>query len=298
MSELLDKLRTGRVLLLDGAMGTTLQNRGLEPGVCPESFNVSHPDIVQQIVEEYVAAGSDIVETNSFGGSRYKLQHFGLEDKTFEFNMLAAQISRRAAGRKALVAGSVGPTGQFLQPLGDESQVDMYQAFKEQTEALAAGGADVIFIETMMALEEAQVAYRAVRENTQIPVVVSFTFEKNARGQYRTLMGVSPEQIAREFTQAGADIIGSNCGAGIQQLTEICRQLRQHTDKYILIKPNAGLPVLRDGKTVFNDTPEQMAEYVDELLECGVNLFGGCCGTTAEHIKAFRKKLDDRLTAG
>ncbi|MFC1782815.1 homocysteine S-methyltransferase family protein [Planctomycetota bacterium] len=292
MSVLLDKLSTGKVLLLDGAMGTTLQKRGLKPGQCPESWNVSQPHKIQQVIAEYVAVGADIVETNSFGGTSFKLKQFGLADKVFEYNNLAAQISRRAAGKNVLVAGSIGPTGQFLQPLGEVSEQDMYLAYQQQVTALADGGADVFFIETMMALDEAHVAFRAARQNTQLPVVVSFTFEKNANGLYRTIMGVSPEQVAAEFTAAGADIIGSNCGSGIVQMIDICREIAQHTDKYIFIKPNAGLPVLENGQTVFKETPEQMAEHVDELIDCGVNLFGGCCGTTAEHIKAFRQILD------
>ena len=279
MNGLLDKLSAHKVLLLDGAMGTTLQKRGLKPGQCPESLNADRPDIVQTIVAQYVTAGADIVETNTFGGTSFKLKHFGLAHKVSEYNKLG-------------VAGSVGPTGQVLQPLGEVSGQDMYLAYQQQVTALAEGGADVIFIETMMALDEAHVAFRAARQNTQLPVVVSFTFEKNAKGLYRTMMGVSPEQVAAEFTAAGADIIGSNCGSGIVQMIDICREMAQHTDKYIFIKPNAGLPVLENGQTVFKETPAQMAEHVDELIDCGVNLFGGCCGTTAEHIKAFREKLD------
>jgi len=296
MSQLLSKLSNNNILLLDGALGTVLHQRGLEPGACPESLNAQRPEMVQTVIAEYVAAGSDIVETNSFGGTRYQLGHYGLEDKVFEYNKLAAEISKKAAADHALVAGSIGPTGQFLKPLGNVSQTDMYQAFKEQIAGLIAGGVDMFFIETMMALDEAEVAFHAARENSQVPVIVSFTFEKNTKDLYRTMMGVSPEQVAQRFTKLGADAVGSNCGSGIEYMIEIAEIMAQHTDKYIFIKPNAGLPVIEDGQTVYKATPQEMGERVGELLDIGVRLFGGCCGTTVEHIKTFRAVIDKHLT--
>jgi 5-methyltetrahydrofolate--homocysteine methyltransferase len=272
-------------------MGTSLQNLGLEAGACPEQWNITHSEQVQSVIAGYVAAGSDIVETNSFGGTRYKLEYFGLADEVRQLNRVAAEIARKAAGQNCFVIGSVGPTGQFLAPLGTQTEQDMYEAFREQVVALAQGGADAICIETMTALEEARVALRAAKENTDLVTIVTFTFDKTAQGQYRTMMGVSPAQAAREMTALDADIVGSNCGSGPENMIPICREMRDNTDRFIMIQPNAGLPILEDGKTLFKATPEDMAQGVGLLIAGGANIIGGCCGTTDAHIKAMREKL-------
>jgi 5-methyltetrahydrofolate--homocysteine methyltransferase len=204
---------------------------------------------------------------------------------------VAAEIARKAAGQNCFVIGSVGPTGQFLAPLGTQTEQDMYEAFREQVVALAQGGADAICIETMTALEEARVALRAAKENTDLVTIVTFTFDKTAQGQYRTMMGVSPAQAAREMTALDADIVGSNCGSGPENMIPICREMRDNTDRFIMIQPNAGLPILEDGKTLFKATPEDMAQGVGLLIAGGANIIGGCCGTTDAHIKAMREKL-------
>ncbi len=295
MSRLLERLNSVRVLLCDGGMGTGLQKLGLEPGVCPELLNVEQRDMVLQVTAGYVSAGSDLVETNTFGGTRYKLKHYGLDDRTAELNRAGAEVAREAAGPDRLVLGSVGPTGEFMAPLGLETEENMYEAFKEQVMALAAGGVDAICIETMTALEEAKVALKAAKENTNLPVINTFTFDRTASGEYRTMMGISPAQAAEEMTAAGSDIIGSNCGNGPEDLLAIAKELRAHTDRLLMIQPNAGMPVLEEGKTVFKAAPAEMAACVKPLVEAGANIIGGCCGTTDEHLTAMRAALDSLI---
>ncbi len=288
MKSLLERLAAGEVLISDGAMGTFLQAKGLQPGECPESWCVSHPEAVQSIAEAYINAGADIVETNSFGGTSYKLKEFGLRDKVAEFNTAAAQLAKAAMGDKGYVAASVGPTGQIVEDEGgDVTEEDLYEAFKEQVVALAAGGADALCIETMSSVTEAAQAIRAAKENTSLPVICTFTFELGARG-FRTMMGVDPVRATQAALEAGADIVGANCGNGIHNMIEITRQIRSAAPGVpILIHANAGMPVLEQGKSVFKETPSDMAGRVKELVDAGANIIGGCCGTTPDHIAAM-----------
>jgi len=292
MSILLDRLAAGNILISDGAMGTLLQTKGLQLGECPESWNVSHPDVVRGIAEAYIAAGSDIVETNSLGGTRYKLREYGVADKVTEFNTAAARLAREAMGDHGFVAASVGPTGQIVKDEGGEvCEADLYNAFKEQVIALAAGGADAVCIETMSSLIEAIQAIRATKEHILLTVISTFTFEVGARG-FRTIMGVDPARAAEEAVDAGADIVGANCGNGIANMIEIARLMRAAVPNTpIMIQPNAGIPIYEDGRTVFKETPEEMAALVPELLAAGANIIGGCCGTTPAHIAAMAKAV-------
>ena len=286
---ILNKLTNNHILLSDGAWGTFLQATGLKPGECPELWNVTRRDDVIRIAKAYVEAGSDIIETNSFGGSIFKLSQYGLGDRVFELNKAAAEISREAAGNTVHVAGSVGPTGKML-IMGDVTEEELYNAFREQSLALEAGGADIIIIETMSALDEASLAVKAARENTKCTVIATMTFERNPDGGYRTMMGASPDEMVSALKEAGAHIVGSNCGNGIEDMTGIVKEIRR-ADSHIpvMIQANAGIPELTDGKTVFRESPEMMASHVPALIEAGANIIGGCCGPTPEHIREIGK---------
>ena len=277
----------GRVLVSDGAWGTLLQQNGLRPGVCPELWCIDHPAEVEQIAASYIAAGADMVETDSFGGSRFKLEHYGLADRAAEINAAAAAVSRRAAGEERWVIASLGPTGKMLL-LEDVSEAELYAAFAEQAVALEQGGADAVCIETMSALDEATLAVRAAKENTALEVIATFTFELGAHGEYRTMMGVGPAEAARAMVEAGADMVGTNCGNGMQRMVDIVSQMRAacpHTP--ILVHANAGLPTHVGGVDVFPETPAEMARQVPALVRAGANIIGGCCGTTPAHIAAI-----------
>jgi 5-methyltetrahydrofolate--homocysteine methyltransferase len=292
MNTLIERIAAGEILVSDGAMGTFLQAKGLASGECPESWSISHPEVVRAIAEAYVAAGSDIIGTNSFGGNALKLAGFNLDGKAREFNRAAAALAKAAMGSHGYVAGSVGPTGKLLiEEGGDATAAEFYAAFKTQIEALTEGGADLICIETMSSLREAVEAINAARQNTQLPIVCTFAFEARKKGLF-TMLGVKPDRAAKEAVAAGADMVGANCGNGIDGMIEIARQMRAAVANVpILIQPNAGVPELRDGRTIFRESPEYMVSRVHELVAAGANMVGGCCGTTPEHILAISRRV-------
>ncbi|RJP71560.1 MAG: hypothetical protein C4532_07310 [Candidatus Abyssobacteria bacterium SURF_17] len=281
---LLEKLNAGKTLVFDGAMGTMLQVAGLGVGECPEEWNASHPDVVRDVHKAYFDAGCDIVETNSFGGTRLKLARFGLAHRVKELNQKAVENARSAAGPNHYVAGSIGPTGEFIAPYGNLSYEEVRDAFQEQATALEQGGADIICVETMSDLNEARAAIEAARTKTRCIVFASMTFDRDKRG-YRTMMGVDPKSAARALEEYGADVIGANCGAGPVEMVDILREMAQATSRFLLAKPNAGLPRLEGSVTVYPESPEGMAEKMVPFLEVGVRIVGGCCGTTPAHLK-------------
>jgi 5-methyltetrahydrofolate--homocysteine methyltransferase len=289
MTRLLDRLRAGEIPICDGAMGTLLMAHGLEAGECPEAWCTTHPDVVLNIASAYVSAGADIVGTNSFGGNAYKLSAYGLAGNCAEINRAAAALAKRAIGANGYVAASVGPSGRFvLEEGGQTPAADLYDAFARQAAALEEGGADAICIETMWSIREAEQAIRAVKRNTSLPAICTFTFNAGAKG-YRTAAGVTPQRAALAALEAGADVVGANCGNGIDEMVEIAGMIRDAAPRaLILIQANAGLPAIENGETVYKQTPEYMASRVPGLIAAGANVIGGCCGTTPAHIAAIR----------
>jgi len=292
MEPLLDRIARGEVLVADGAMGTLLFERGLKPGYSPEEMNLSRPEVPGEVAQLYLEAGAHLVQTNTFGGSPLKLANFQLQDRTEEINRRAVEIVRQAVSGRAYVSGSCGPTGCLLQPYGDTTAGEMLAAFRRQLAAMMAAGPDVICVETMSDLQEATLAIRAAREiSADIPVMATMTFDRTPRGFF-TMMGIDVPTAVAGLLDAGADIVGSNCGNGLENMIELAREFRRHTDRPLLIQSNAGLPENRDGRLQYSESPEFFAQKAEELLAAGVNIIGGCCGTTPAHIRAIREAVD------
>jgi 5-methyltetrahydrofolate--homocysteine methyltransferase len=291
----MDRLQAGEVLVADGAMGTMLMAGGLKSGDCPERMNLERPKLLSDIARLYSAAGADIVQTNTFGGSPLKLAQYNLDDRTEEINAAAVAAARSAVGPGVLVSGSCGPCGRLLEPYGDVTPEEVEASFARQMSALIEAGIDVLCIETMTDLMEAQIAVRtAKRIAPSMPVMATMTFDSTPRGFF-TIMGVSVADAAAGLAEAGANVVGSNCGNGTADMVKIAAEFRKHTDLPLLIQPNAGLPKVEQGLLVYPETPEFMASHVAAMIEAGVNIIGGCCGSTPDHIAAIRSAVDTTI---
>lgn len=281
-------------VVTDGAWGTELQARGLPVGEFPDAWNLTQPDRVADVARAYVAVGSRVILTNTFGANRIRLAENGLADRVTEINRRGVDISREAAGSQAVVFASIGPSGKLLMS-GEVTAEELTAAFAEQARALAEAGAVALIVETISDLEEGRLAVAAACQ-TGLPVVATAVFD-SGRDKDRTMMGNTPEQAAGILTAAGAEVIGANCGQGIAGFAAICRRLRAATDRPIWIKANAGLPKLVDGRAVYETTPEEFASHVPELVQLGASFIGGCCGTNPDFVRAIVRVVQIKATA-
>ena len=285
-----------RTLLGDGAMGTQLMLAGLEQGNCGEAWNVAHPDRVLAIQRRYVEAGSDCLITNTFGGSRIMLNRHAHADDVVGINAASVRIAREAFGdRDGYVLGDIGPFGGLMEPYGDFTEAEVRDAFAEQAQALVDAGADAIIIETQTGLEELGIALTAAREAGAACVIGSMAYDVTLDGStFRTMMGIDPERAAAFMEEHGADIVALNCGTGMdmERARQAVLRYQKATSLPIMAQPNAGQPKLIEMKVIYDETPEQMVKGIVPLLETGVNIIGGCCGSSPGHIRAFRKAMD------
>jgi 5-methyltetrahydrofolate--homocysteine methyltransferase len=296
MKPRLQDIITTRPLLGDGAMGTQLMLAGLEQGNCGELWNLTHPDRVLAIQRRYAEAGSDCIITNTFGGSRIMLNRHGDADKVEEINTAAVAITREAFGdRDGYVIGDVGPFGGLMEPYGEFTEAQVREAFEEQTQALVDAGADAIIIETQTGLEELLIGITAARRAGAPCVIGSMAYDVTLDGStFRTMMGIDPERAAEFMQEHGADIVALNCGTGMNmaRACEAIERYKSATDLPVMAQPNAGLPKLVNMKVLYDETPDQMVKGVVPLLDAGVNSLGACCGSTPDHIRAFRQAMD------
>jgi len=288
----LERLKAGEILCSDGAWATELQKMGLEPGGNPDELNLTKPELPRQIARNYCEAGADMILTNTFGSNGFRQRHYGLANKVKDLNIAGAKHSKEIAKEfGAFVVGSMGPSGEMVEPLGLVSNKEMYENFLEQALALKEGGVDAVVVETIFALEELRQAVRAAKD-AGLFTMATMTFDPGAFG-FKTMWGVSTEQAARGMDEAGADVIGTNCGNGIDNMVKIVKEMRPHTKKPILVHSNAGVATkIVNGLPFYEETPEQMAERVKDLAAAGAAIIGGCCGTTPEHVRRFRQEID------
>jgi len=289
MHTLIESLIQSGIVVTDGSWGTQLQKKGIKRGECPDSWNLKHPDWVEEVARGYVDAGSRVILTNTFQSNRLSLERYDLGGQTVEINTRGVEISKKAAGDETYVFASIGPSGRMLLTK-ETTEEELQSAFEEQANALAKAGADGIIVETMIDIVEARIAATAAKQ-TGLPVIASMVFDAG-ENKDTTLMGNTPEQAADELAKAGVDGVGANCGQGIEGYIPICKRLRKATDLAVWIKPNAGLPVVEDEKTIFYTTAQEFVEHVPELIQAGANFIGACCGSDQEFVKEIRKVVD------
>jgi 5-methyltetrahydrofolate--homocysteine methyltransferase len=275
-----------RAILGDGGMGTMLQEHGLAVGDCPEALNLDRPGLITQVHSAYRDAGCDFIETNTFGANPIKLGRYGLDSRTDEVVKAGVDLARSAAGETCMVAGSVGPTGALLKPYGECPRDQVADAFRQTARAMEQAGVDFFVVETMSDPDEAILAIGAIKEISKRPVVATMSFSKGTKG-YRTMMGTSPQEAATRLTDAGADIVGTNCCIGPAEALDIMTEMREVASRAMIAQPNAGLPTVEGGKTVYPETPQTIAGGMEKLLGAGIRILGGCCGTTPAHMKAI-----------
>jgi 5-methyltetrahydrofolate--homocysteine methyltransferase len=287
--EVIERVRAGERLVFDGGYGTMLFSAGLLNGACPELWNDTHADVVRAIHQGYFDAGSQIVETNTFGGTRLKLNEYEIGDRTRELNAKGARLARAAAPAGGFIAGSIGPTSRLPLDYALDNGVtdeEYLETFREQVEALAEGGVDLFAVETMMFPHEATAAVRACKAVADLPVMATmfFQYEEN-NDRDRTMWGESPAEVAKNLIAAGADVVGMNCGRGPDRAIVIIREMRQVTDVPLVAYPNAGLPITTGDSVTYELGPEEMAREYPALLDAGCDIVGACCGSNAEHIR-------------
>ena len=296
--EVVERVRAGDTLVFDGGYGTMLFAAGLLNGACPELWNDTHADVVRGIHRGYFEAGSDIVETNTFGGTRLKLNEYALGDRTRELNVKGARLARAVAPAAGYVAGSIGPTSRLpaeYEPLGDTTDEEYRATFTEQAEALAEGGVDLFAVETMMFPQEATAAIRACKAAADLPVMATMFFQfEELHDRDRTMWGESPAEVAKNLLAAGADVVGMNCGRGPDRAIVIIREMRQVTGAPLVAYPNAGLPVTTGDTVTYELDPDQMAREYPALLDAGCNIVGACCGSNPEHIRRIAEVVRRR----
>ena len=280
------------ILLGDGATGTFLQSRGLEPGGCPELMNVEKEEAVLEMADNYFKAGSDFVLTNTFGGSPFMLKKYGYEKKVEEFNRKAAEIAKSVCPENKFVFGSIGPTGEFLEPLGNVTEKEMENGFERQLNGLIEGGVDGIIFETQMAIEELVLGIKTAKRISNLPVIGGMVFDKGPRGFF-TMMGISPLKAADEIYNAGGDVVATNCGNGSTIIVELAKELVENSKLPVMVQSNAGIPKIKNKKVIYDETPQFMKKNYQALIDTGVSILGGCCGTNFDHIKEFRSLINE-----